>query len=224
MRELREMLGFVVSTLLVAAQPSPDKVLEGVKNTYRAAGNIEAHFRQVYVEKLRGKKREETGTIWATQDGRVRWSYQKPVRKDFVYDGANAYFYEPENAQVTVFERFQDSPLSNALRFLWGQGDLRAAFEVKPCTGKCDWGRKSDVVLELWPKDPIPTVDHSLLVVDTKTNRVRESIVFDHLKNRTEYHFIDVEFGVEVSDAKFAFEIPKGVSILRSTVEPASKE
>lgn len=218
------MLGVTVATLLVAAQPSPDRVLDGLMDAYRAAGNIEAHFKQVYVERLRDKRREESGTLWATRDGRVRWSYREPVRKDFVFDGTNAYFYEPDNAQVTVFERFQDSPLSNALKFLWGQGDLRAAFEVKPCTGKCDWGEKSDVVLELWPKEQIPTVDHSLIVVDRKTSLVRKSIVFDHLKNRTEYQFSDLELNARVPDAKFAFEIPKGVSVLRQAAESADKE
>ena len=68
--------------------------------------------------------------LWAKPDGRVRWSYLDPVRKDFVFDGEAAYFYEPENAQVTVFERFQDSPLANAVQFLWGQGDIEATFDV----------------------------------------------------------------------------------------------
>ena len=47
------MLSFAVVMLLTTAQPSPDKVLAGVRATYLAGGNIEADFEQVYVEKLR---------------------------------------------------------------------------------------------------------------------------------------------------------------------------
>ena len=39
-----------------------------------------------------------------------RWSYLDPVPKDFVFTGERAFFYEPDNAQVTVFEQFKDSP------------------------------------------------------------------------------------------------------------------
>ncbi|MEE8408943.1 MAG: outer membrane lipoprotein carrier protein LolA [Myxococcota bacterium] len=211
------MGGVAFALLLAAASSSPEQVLADVRATYLKAGDLKADFTQVYVDKLRGKKRKESGKLWATADGRVRWSYLQPVRKDFVYDGKNAYFYEPDNAQVMVFEHFRDSPLSNALKFLWGQGDLKATFDVNPCANNCDMGEKGDLVVELWPKENIPTVDHSLLIVNPKNHRVRMLVVFDPLGNRTEYHFDNIEFGADIPDKKFNFVVPKGVSILRST-------
>lgn len=213
------MAGVVFALLFASASNSPDQVLSKVRATYLDAGDIEASFTQIYFDNLRGKKRQESGKLWATGDGRVRWSYQKPVRKDFIFDGKTAYFYEPENAQVTVFERFQDSPLSNALKFLWGQGDLKGTFDVKPCSKKCDMGEKGDLVVELWPKENIPTVDHSLLFVNPKTYRVRMSVVFDPLGNRTEYHFDKIKFGADIPDKRFNFVVPKGASVLRSTTD-----
>jgi outer membrane lipoprotein carrier protein len=209
----------IALSLMVSAPPPVQATLDKVQATYKSAGNIESRFEQVFVDKLRGKRRSEKGKLWAMPDGRVRWSYLDPIRKDFIYDGKTAYFYEPENAQVTVFEKFQDSPLANAVQFLWGQGDISTTFNVEPCKKKCDIGDEGDIVLTLWPKNDIPTVDHSLLVVDPKTHRVRRSFVYDPLGNHTEYHFEDLTFGAKVSDKKFAFEVPKGVNILRSTVD-----
>jgi outer membrane lipoprotein carrier protein len=194
-------------------------ILERVQATYESAGDIEARFEQVFVDQLRGKRRSEKGMLWAKPDGRVRWSYLDPIRKDFIYDGTTAYFYEPENAQVTVFERFQDSPLASAVQFLWGQGDIRASFTVETCKKQCDIGEPGDIILALWPKQEIPTVDHSLLAVDPKTYRVRRSFVYDPLGNHTEYRFDDIRFGANVTDRRFDFEVPKGANVLRSTAD-----
>jgi outer membrane lipoprotein carrier protein len=203
----------------LAAPPAPADVLARVQAAYRKLGDMQARFSQIYVDKLRGKKREEVGQLWAKQDGRLRWSYEKPTAKDFVYDGKTAYFYEPENAQVTVFERFQDSPLSGAVRFLWGQGNISELFDVKPCATTCDVGEKGDWVVELWPKAEIPTVDHSVFAVDPKSDKVRVSIVFDPLGNRSEYRLTELKAAGKVPDAKFQFDVPKGVSVIRAATE-----
>src|SRR5262245_58384914 len=116
-----------------AAAPSPEAVVQRVQAVYEKAGDLEADFTQSYVEKLRGKTRVESGHLWAKKDGRVRWEYREPVPKYFVFDGKDAFFYEPENAQVTEFEKFEDSDLSNALRFLLGKGDLAKRFTVAAC-------------------------------------------------------------------------------------------
>ena len=208
----------IALTLGLFVDVTPDQVLDRVQAAYRQAGDIEARFVQSYTGKLRGKKREEHGRLWAKADGRVRWQYEAPVRKYFIYDGRNAYFYEPKNAQVTVFEHFDDSELSYTLRFLLGQGDMRKRFLVKPCPKDCHAGEPGDEVIALWPKKPLGNVDHVLLVVRAM-NRVRMSVVFDALGNRTDYLFTDVKFHAQIKDKKFQFKTPEGVQELRATVD-----
>lgn len=209
------MTSSLVCAAFLAVAISPEQVLTEVKDVYKEGGDFEASFSHVYVDKLRGKRREETGKLWATRDGKVRWSYLVPIRKDFVFDGSNAYFYEPDNTQVTIYESFRDSPLAQAMSFLWGQGDLRKVFDLKFCAKGCDAYLPGAIIIELWPKADLPTVDHSLLVVDPKTHRVRKSVVFDPLGNRTEYSLTDLNFGANVKAAKFDFKVPKGVSVIR---------
>jgi outer membrane lipoprotein carrier protein len=205
-----------VVVLAAAIPPDPMAALTRVQEAYRKGGDFSASFTHVQVDKLRGKKKTESGKLWAAKDGRVRWMYDKPVRRDFVFDGKAAFFYEPDNAQVTIFDRFQDSPLWNALRFLWGQGQITQSFDVRACDDGCPAGEPGDVSVKLVPKEPLAAVDHVALFVDPGESRLRKSVVYDSLGNRTEFTFSEVKLGVKVDPKKFDFKIPEGVSILRA--------
>ena len=202
---------------LVALCVSPEQSAVARLQARYVKGDLTGQFRQIYVDKLRGKTQTESGTLWVAKDGRVRWSYLQPELKDFVYDGKTAYFYEPANGQVTVFENFDDSQLSTAVQFLWGKGDVAARFEIKPCAALCAPGR--DTVVELTPKKPIPQVALVALVID-KTGLLRRTITLDPLGNRTEYQFEQLQFGAVIDAAKFTFVVPAGVAVMKTVPRP----
>lgn len=206
------ILAFVFLT--AATPPVSEATLARVQASY-AKGDLCAAFEQTYVEKLRGREKVESGRLWAKRDGRVRWTYQKPAHKDFVYDGKKAWFYEPENNQVTEFDSFEDSPLWNALRFLWGQGRLTDTFAVSACTSGCPPVAPTSALVMLTPKTPLAAVDKVFLEIDPGAARVRRSVVYDTLGNRTEYAFTDVTIGCEVKAGKFVFERPPNVNVIR---------
>jgi len=208
----------VLALSLMGVSPAPEAVLKEVQTSYAHSGDLSASFAQTYVDKLRGRLPTEHGKLWVKADGRVRWSYQKPTPKDFIYDGKKAYFYEPQNAQVTVFEQFEDSQLSTAMRFLWGQGDLKALFEAKPCDASCKVGDPGDWKIRLVPRHPLPTVKSVVLAVDPQSKRPRVSVIYDPLGNRTEYAFSDFVKETQIPSKKFRFKIPKNVSVLRSAL------
>jgi outer membrane lipoprotein carrier protein len=207
---------------LVLAATSPADLVKNVQATYRTGGDMTAAFTQTYSDNLRGKKRVESGKLWVKRDGRVRWSYLEPEAKDFVFDGKTAYFYEPQNAQVTVFERFADSPLAHAMQFLWGQGELSRTFDIRPCGTDCPAVEADETAVLLVPKAPLGSVDHAVMVIDPKSLRVRRSVVFDALGNASHYAFSELRFGATIDEAKLAFTVPPGVSLLRTTADGAS--
>ena len=198
---------------------SPD-LLNRVQKAYQNAGDITATFSQTYADALRGKRRVESGRLWIKKDGRVRWTYMVPQRKDFIYDGKSAYFYEPENAQVTVFEQFRDSPVASAMQLMWGHGDIRKTFAIEPCDPTCPPLASGEAAVLLVPQGGgMAAVDHVVLVMQETPPRVRRSLVFDPLGNRTEYAFNEVQFGSQIDTQKFSFTVPPGVSLLRTTAE-----
>ena len=210
----------LVSLLLVASAPQPEleRVVARIQESYALRRDITASFTQTYVDSLSGTRRVEAGTLWAQSNGKVRWSYQSPVRKDFIYDGATAYFYEPDNAQVTVFERFEDSQLSKVVQFLWGQGDLMATFDVASCATDCGESSEEELLLALSPKQAIASIQRVILAVNVRTARVQRSIVYDPLGNFTEYALSDLRFDMAIDDKKFNFKVPDGVSVLRAAM------
>lgn len=202
--------------ILVTAPLDPTAVVARVGATYRAGGDMTARFTQTYTDKLRGKSRVESGQMWVKKDGRVRWSYQAPEQKDFVFDGRVAFFYEPENTQVTIFEHFKDSPIAQALQFLWGQGEVEKVFAIGPCQKDCPAPEPHVMAVQLTPKEPLPTVHHVVMRIDTAAYLVQASTVVDPLGNTNVYAFNQPQFGAKLDNAKFDFTPPTGVSILRA--------
>ena len=220
--------GLILLTVLLASgnnraqaqkkpAPSPEVLLKRVQKHYRQAGDFQMSFSQIFVEKVRGKKREASGVIWAKADGRVRWEYRSPEAKYFFYDGQSAFFYEPQSTQVTTFENFRDSRLYEALRFVLGQEDYAASFDAQRCTVGCDYGEASDITLRLIPREPLGTVDHVLLSIIPDKHRIRVSVVIDSQGNRTEYRFSAFQSGLTHQDSRFQFIIPEGVQIIDGT-------
>ena len=218
------MNAWLVAAVLLSGPPNSsasanaERLLGQVQAVYRSGGDLTATFTQRYIDRLRPTPRIESGHLWAKKDGRVRWRYEQPDIKEFVFDGKRAYFYEPDNAQVTVFDNFVDSPVWDMLRFVWGQGELGHAFRAEDCAG-CQIGKRKDVVVALWPVHPLANIDHLWLAIEPATMRARAAELFDPLGNKTEYGFDDIKFGANIPDAKFAFTIPQGVSVLRPTAQ-----
>lgn len=210
---------------------SPELVLQSVQRAYARQGDFTAHFIQTYIDKLSGRQRRETGQLWVKADGRVRFAYQTPERKDFVFDGNEAFFYEPDNAQVTVFAHFADSPVAQAMQFLWGQGEMRRLFSASSCASVdsaaalCPKPSPQEHAVRLTPRSPLPTVHHVGIIVDAASFRVRRSVVYDPLGNKTCYEFDRLTAGTPIEQKTFAFVVPDGVSVLRAPPmdKPAKK-
>lgn len=211
------ILCYAVTAAMAAGAVTPIQLVTSVHDTYLRAGDIEAKFNQAYIGGLRGKKHEAVGNLWAKQDGRVRWEYQKPEIKLFIYDGTSAYFYEPLNAQVMIFDDLKDTKLAQALRLLMGQEDVRKQFTVEACAAHCGLAGPGEVVVELVPKEPLVNIERVALVVDPKEKRVVMTTTFDSLGYRTEYRFTEVRFNAQVADDKFVFVKPAGVEEVRAT-------
>ncbi len=148
----------------------------------------------------------------------MRWTYEVPERKEFIYNGATAFFYEPQSAQVTVFEHFAQTPLAHAMQFLWGAGDLLQSFDLRLSRGEADCPtlQGGEVALRLQPKESLATVDHVYLVFKRAGLRVVQSRVVDPLGNTTDYLFEQTQFGAVIAPSIFAFRIPEGVDVLRA--------
>lgn len=198
------------------------KLLGQIRSMYAQKGDLKASFVQIYQDAMTEQQRVESGSVWVKRDGRLRFTYLQPERKDFIFDGNRAYFYEPENAQVTVFDHFADSPAIEAMHWLFGQGHLGGMFAIKPCcqsqaeTVRCPKLAPDQTQICLFPSTPQPSVEQVVLQVMRTSHQIAQATLFDALNNQTTYRFDDVVFGHTIPASTFDFTIPPGVSLLQA--------
>lgn len=207
----------IVAFMELASVLSPEAVLQAVREKHQLAEDVSYTFTQTWVDELRGARPAETGTILVKEDGRFRWAYQKPERKDFIYDGARAWLYEPSKSQATEFEGFATSAASQALQFLWGRGKLDTLFNLDWCTSDCPKGDGLRL-LELRPKQTLATLERMVVKVDAGNHRIVGAISYDPMGNQTVYELSQPKRGTSHKDTWFEFVVPKGVNVIRVNV------
>src|SRR2546425_1116898 len=90
--------------------------------------------------------------------------------------------------------------------------DLRAEFNVRflnpaqPKDGVGNW------VLDLTPKQPLPTLVRLILAVDAKTWELRTAVVYDQFENTVTMRFAKVAINSSLPEGLFTFVTPKGVA------------
>lgn len=217
------LLGLALPAFAATKQPTAEQLANTTREHYSKIGGISATVIQLREDALFKRTQKAYGRLWTTADGKVRLSFDQPEARDFIFDGDRALYYEPMAAQVMILENFAQSPVAYAMGFLWGQsGDMQQSFAIARCKKECptptelpDAVLPAHTVLRLDPKDEIPTVDHLFLAIAHASGEVVQSWLVDGVGNRIGYRLSDIKGQIEQDPSIFAFEIPKGVSVLR---------
>src|SRR3972149_2814891 len=126
-----------------------------------AAPRRAASAQQAFNKSL-GQTIPARGTVYLKRGGKLRWEYAEPTPQQIVSDGRKLWIYTPALNQGNG----GDAPAAlagPAGSFLAGLGRLREQFGVRflnpavPRDGEGNW------VLDLTPKQPLPTLARLLL-------------------------------------------------------------
>ena len=96
--------------------------------------------------------------------------------------------------------------------FLAGLGRLRAEFSVRFLNPARPQDIDGHWVLDLTPKQPLPTLARLVLVVDAATWEVRQAVVYDAFENTVTMRFTKVAINSSLPDGLFTFVAPTGVA------------
>ncbi len=201
----------VLATVSPAAAQSLDDVVRDVEAAYGRMTDLRADFTQTAFNKSLGQTIPAQGAVYLKKGGKLRWEYKEPTPQEIVSDGKTLWVYTPALNQVNVREA-PDALAGPAGSFLAGLGRLRTEFSVRflnpaqPRDGEGNW------VLDLAPKQPLPTLARLILSVDAKTFEVRRAVVHDQFENTVTMRFTKVAINSGLSDRLFAFQAPKGVA------------
>lgn len=194
-----------------AAAPTSelDRVVDGLQKFYDSVGDFKASFKQAVKRKHLPRPLKKSGKVFFKRPGQMRWDYMQPERVLYVSDGEILWSYEPADKQVYKVN-VKDSELYTALKFLFGQGNLRAEFDIALApAGKGDEGLTG---LELVPKVKQSNYKKLRLFVDAKTFEIRRTVLVDPLDNESRIDFSDISYE-ELKPEGFKFTPPPGARV-----------
>jgi outer membrane lipoprotein carrier protein len=200
------------------------QVARALEARYRHAQTLKATFLETYRDG-NGALSAESGTVYFSRPGRMRWEYESPQEKLFLVDGANAWFYIPADRTASRAKFKESSDWRTPLALLAGQANLShlcRALEIVPESQRQarDGREISGGVITTLRCLPRITSDDSgnpvreiLLQVDAEAHlvgvRIREAGDWE-----IAFHFANWEQNISIPELKFHFLPPPGVSIV----------
>ena len=167
-----------------------------------------------YVEKYAGMglTRTEAGILLLKKPGKMRWSYEVPAGKVFVFDGKYAWFYSPGDSQAQRISAKQMDDLRTPLRFLLGHTELKKELtQIVVAPGAGGGYRIAGV-----PKGMENRVKQLSLDV-SQTGLITAMRVEEVDGATTEFAFSGIEENVNTKAGDFVFVPPPGVAVVDGT-------
>jgi len=206
----------LVALLAVAApaaaqNPTLDDVIRGVEGAYGKMNDLKAEFNQSALNKSLNQTIDAKGVVYLKKGGKLRWEYTEPSKQEIVSDGKTIWIHTPQLNQVNT------GPAPEALSgpagsFLSGLGKLRQHFNVRFLNPAQPKDGDGNIVLDLTPKQPLPTMSRLILSLDPKTWDARKAVVYDQFENTVTMTFTKLAVNTGLPDKLFVFTAPKGTA------------
>ena len=171
-----------------------------------------------------GGASSESGTVYFSRPGRMRWEYESPEQKLFIVDGTNVWFYVPADHTASRAKLKESSDWRTPLALLTGKADL-----TKLCRSIQLVGPDAEKGTQL-DEQPVPAANSVLSCVPREASGSDASpqVLFEtdpdaHLVRvlirepghvETEFRFGNWEENGVIPEIKFHFQPPPGVAIV----------
>src|SRR5256884_6888977 len=166
----------VVCLSLVVASAVPAQTLEDVvrdlETAYGRMADLRAEFTQTAFNKSLNQTIPAQGTVYLKKGGKLRWEYTEPTPQEIVSDGKKLWVYTPTLNQANVADA-PEALAGPAGSFLAGLGRLRSEFQVRFLNPSQPKDADGNWVLDLTPKQPLPTLTRLILSIDPKSWEIR---------------------------------------------------
>ena len=197
---------------------TPATLLTRMQRVY-AKRSLSAQFEQTYVDVVSGPRNSEAGTLCINESGHMRFDYQAPEKKSFVYNGTQAWFIEPAAKQVTLLDHFSGSEAATALSLLCGGGNVLSLARLAdgshaPPAGLA--GAPADAVLQFLPVGPKRGFLRLSVAVQPQSCQIESVVLEDGLNNQTIYRLTARLVGASCPADAFAKRWPKEYDVLHA--------
>jgi outer membrane lipoprotein carrier protein len=229
------MAGFVLAFLIVFLNANSvddaKAAVRALESRYARSHTLKAAFFERFSDG-NGSAQSESGVVYFSRPGRMRWEYESPEQKLFLVDGTNVWFYVPADRTASRAKLKESSDWRTPIALLIGNADLSrlcgsieivgrtsAASDV-PETRPSEAG---NTVLRCTPRKsagddaPQEALRGVLLETDPQAHLVR--VVLHEAGNvETEFRFGNWQENIPIAESQFHFQPPPGVTIVDEAV------
>ena len=226
-------LAIVSAIQTVQANVSPAAALaaHALEARYHDAKTLQAVFLERYKDSNQGLQ-AESGKVYFSRPGRMRWEYEAPEQKLFISDGKMVWFYVPSDHTVTRAPMKQSTDWRTPLALLTGKAKLSQLCENLDLSAEVP-GVPGNVVLRCRPRGEKPKAkgaaeddldasiapidqqfDQVLLEVNPQSGELADVRVLQPGGIELEYRFGNWQENVPLAESLFRFQAPQGVAIV----------
>lgn len=219
------MFRTAIAILLASSFVSPhdaDNIRRALEARYQHARTLKADFYERYSDG-NGGAASESGTVYFSRPGRMRWEYESPEQKLFIVDGTNAWFYVPADRTASRAKMKESSDWRTPLALLAGKADLsKLCRSIQLVGADAEKGRglgeqapPGDTVLLCIPRDTTGSDPAYRVLFETDPDAKLVRVVIrepGHVE--TEFRFGNWEENMVIPEVKFHFQPPPGVAIV----------
>src|SRR5580765_6212581 len=117
------LLAMIAMSLGTALAPDTKSAVRALESRYARDRTLKASFFERYSDG-KGSVQAESGTVYFSRPGRMRWEYEAPEQKLFVSDGKTVWFYVPSDRTVTRAPIKESTDWRTPLALLTGKAKL----------------------------------------------------------------------------------------------------
>lgn len=220
------ILFWVLANSFFYQQADAKAVARALESRYAHARTLKAAFFERYSDGT-GASQSESGTVYFSRPGRMRWDYETPQQKLFLVDGTNVWFYVPADRTASRAKLKESSDWRTPIALLVGKADLsklcRVIEAVDPATATRAEDKPSqpgDTVLRCTPRtnsgDSVgsnESLQEVLFEMNPAAQLVRV-VIREAGRVETEFRFGNWEENLPLPEADFHFQPPPDVAIV----------
>jgi outer membrane lipoprotein carrier protein len=208
----------------VASGHDATSIRRALEARYQHARTLKAVFFERYSDG-NGAVQAESGTVYFSRPGRMRWEYESPEQKLFLVDGKNVWFYVPADHTASHAKLKESSDWRTPIALLVGKADLSQLcrkIEVvdRIADSDADAGDESlsrgDTLLRCTPRgESAEAASKQAILLEVDSQAYLVCVVIHEAGNvTTEFRFGDWEENIPIPEIKFHFQPPPGVSVV----------
>ena len=209
------ILGLSVLILAGATFPAtPDEAATKFEKTLRGLRSLRAKFEQSYYSMTVSAPLRERGELFLQKPDRMRWQYQSPQEKVFLYAGGILQTYVAEDKQLTKSRVPPEAYDSDIVGIFLAAKSLRDLYVIEDTRFPTDTGHVRQI--KLTPKEE-GDYSHVLLEIDDRTWLPRRAIFLEWAGNKREFVFTDVRTNTALPAKTFELKVPAGCEVIDET-------